>query len=136
MFIVLLAVIIGFATILVFIGLPQPAPETFITTEPLPVESTEEALAETEITVRVSREGYSPNPIVIPHGTQAVLRVRSTDGLVHGFSVPALGIAERIEPGVVTEVRFDATRRGTFIVRSHIASHPGSGQMQGSLTVS
>ena len=58
--------------------------------------------------------GWSPDTIRINVGERVRLRISSSD-VLHGFQVPALGIAvDEILPGHVEEIEFTAARAGRF----------------------
>lgn len=54
---------------------------------------------------------------VVRVGEKVLFRLRSAD-VIHGFSIPELQVGPvRIEPGTVTEVRFEPTEPGEYLIQ-------------------
>ncbi len=79
--------------------------------------------------------GWQPETIRVNLGARVRLRISSPD-VVHGFQVPALGIAvDEILPGHVEEVEFVATRVGRFPFACTRWCSPDHWRMRGAIEV-
>jgi heme/copper-type cytochrome/quinol oxidase subunit 2 len=104
-------------------------------TSPEPVEELFTGPRNVTVELRVHQGGYSPDSITVNRYDNVTLRVRSTDGKVHGLAIPIYGISERVEPGELVVVNFQATIAGTFEYYSDVASNPNSARIRGVLQV-
>ena len=113
------AVLLVLVVLGVFYALPEPTTEQLTLSEsvdyvpvhlaPLPYHD-----------IRVSRTGFYPSEIVVPHGEEVVLNLRSTDGLEHGFAIQGLSVFRTIPHNESIEVRFLPESRGTYEFYSFI----------------
>lgn len=91
-----------------------------------------------ELTARLptaDQGGWTPEIITVQRGEQVKLRISSED-VVHGFSVPKLGInVDWIEPGKVTEVEFVADRPGRYAFQCTVWCQTGHWRMRGTIEV-
>lgn len=91
-----------------------------------------------ELTARLptaEQGGWTPEVITVRRGERVKLRIRSED-VVHGFSIPKLGIeVDWIEPGKVTEVEFVADRPGRYGFQCTVWCQLGHWRMRGTLEV-
>ena len=79
--------------------------------------------------------GWTPEIITVQRGEHVKLRISSED-VVHGFSVPKLGInVDWIEPGKVTEVEFVAERPGRYAFQCTVWCQAGHWRMRGTIEV-
>lgn len=91
-----------------------------------------------ELTARLptaDQGGWTPEIITVRRGERVKLRISSED-VVHGFSIPKLGIdVDWIEPGKVTEVEFVADRAGRYGFQCTVWCQLGHWRMRGTLEV-
>ena len=91
-----------------------------------------------ELTARLptaDQGGWTPEIITVQRGQRVKLRISSED-VVHGFSVPKLGInVDWIEPGKVTEVEFVADRPGRYAFQCTVWCQTGHWRMRGTIEV-
>lgn len=79
--------------------------------------------------------GWTPETITVQKGERVRLRI-SSDDVMHGFSIPKLGIqVDRIEPGKVTEVEFVADRPGRYTFQCTVWCQAGHWRMRGVIEV-
>ena len=140
LYVILIAFVIVIASVFLFLGLPEPQEQSAPSVEqtpqviaPNPVRQF--GTAET-IDIRVSRAGFSPSRIEVEQGKDVVLRIRSTDGLEHGFVLRAYGVEEVLFPGDVVIVPLTLHAAGSFRYFSNVPSFPGAGSLEGFLIVS
>ena len=88
-----------------------------------------------ELSLRVSAAGYSPNKLVADRYDVVHITITSTDGLAHGFVLPAYDVVERIEPGEATEVELYLDKYGVFPFYSNVPSNQNVGNIKGSFVV-
>lgn len=58
--------------------------------------------------------GFQPDSFTTDKGDTMVVMVRNATTTEHGFSIAGQGVSEVVPPGETLEVRFTATRAGTF----------------------
>ena len=91
-----------------------------------------------ELTARLptaDQGGWTPEIVTVQRGQRVKLRISSED-VVHGFSVPKLGInVDWIEPGKVTEVEFVADRPGRYAFQCTVWCLSGHWRMRGTIEV-
>ncbi len=91
-----------------------------------------------ELTARLptaDQGGWTPEIITVQRGERVKLRISSED-VVHGFSVPKLGInVDWIQPGKVTEVEFVADRPGRYAFQCTVWCQTGHWRMRGTIEV-
>ena len=87
-----------------------------------------------EMNITAKRFSFSPNPIKLKLNEKVRLKITSAD-VIHGFSVPELGIDEIIEPGKETVFEFTPTKRGKFILLCSVQCGVGHTGMKSSITV-
>jgi len=58
--------------------------------------------------------GFSPTPVTLSKDDNVVLTVANTTARVHGFSIEGYKISREVNPGPGVEVKFQATKPGTF----------------------
>ena len=78
--------------------------------------------------------GFKPDPLVVKAGEKVRLLVTSTD-VIHGIMIRELGVNEKLPPGKVVTIEFNADKTGTFTIHCSIFCCPGHGKMHGSLIV-
>ena len=66
-----------------------------------------------EIKIIAKQYSFSPNPIRLRLNEQVRFRIISQD-VLHGFSIPELGIDQVITPGKETVIDFYPSIKGTF----------------------
>lgn len=74
--------------------------------------------------------GWQPAVLEVPAGKAVRLQVTSTD-VVHGLSIPGLGISVVVEPGKVREILLRPERPGRY----RVVCSPRHGEMIGELIV-
>jgi cytochrome c oxidase subunit II len=123
-------------------GAAKAVPEPSGTSAP-PIESTAAAgapaTAETGpapqiFEIKAKKFEYSPREITVKVGVPVVLKLTSLDRL-HGFNCPGLKLRADIEPGKTSEVRFTATKVGTYPFFCDIYCGGGHGGMNGRIIV-
>lgn len=119
--------------VLLGVALNMPAPAAPLAEE-APTEPAREP-EHVEVDLRVSQVGYSPDEIEAYLGDNVTLRIRSTDGLEHSFTMPIYGIDEVIAPGEEVVIEFVADKPGMVQYFSAIASNPNAGNIRGVFTV-
>jgi mono/diheme cytochrome c family protein/plastocyanin len=91
-----------------------------------------------ELTARLptaEQGGWTPETITVQRGERIKLRISSAD-VVHGFSIPKLGIdVDWIEPGKVAEVAFTADRPGRYAFQCTVWCQLGHWRMRGVIEV-
>jgi mono/diheme cytochrome c family protein len=91
-----------------------------------------------ELTARLptaEHGGWTPERITVQRGERIRLRISSAD-VVHGFSIPKLGIhVDWIEPGKVAEVEFTADRPGRYAFQCTVWCQLGHWRMRGVIEV-
>ena len=75
-----------------------------------------------------------PAVIRLTRGENVVLDV-STRDVQHGFGVPQLQINETVQPGKVTEIELDTSKKGEFRVDCSIICGPGHDNMSGKIII-
>lgn len=79
---------------------------------------------------------WLPDTIVVRRGERTRLRIRNTDGVTHGFYLPALGLTvSAIPSGSSAEVWIDADTAGSFPFYCSIWCSDHHMQMRGTLIV-
>jgi len=78
--------------------------------------------------------GWLPQTLEVEAGEEVRLRVTSAD-VVHGLSIPGLGISVLVEPGKVQEVRLRPERPGRYRMFCTVICSPRHGEMIGELIV-
>ncbi len=78
--------------------------------------------------------GFEPSVINVDLGDQVTIDITSTD-VAHGFSLPAFGIKERLEPGKTVTVKFIADKKGVFLFSCSVQCGEGHSSMKGTLVV-
>lgn len=58
--------------------------------------------------------GFTPATITVDKRNRVELQVGNTTDAVHGFSIEGYGVQEEVKPGEPLEVRFTATKAGTY----------------------
>jgi len=66
--------------------------------------------------------GFSPTPITVHKDDNVVLTVANSTARVHGFTLEGYAIQREINPGPGVEVKFSATKPGTFKIYCQL--HP------------
>lgn len=87
-----------------------------------------------EINITAKQFSFSPNSIKLKFNKRVRLKITSTD-VIHGFSVPELGIDEVISPGKETIIDFKPTKKGTFTLLCSITCGVGHSGMRGGIIV-
>ncbi len=87
-----------------------------------------------KISITAKQFSFSPNPINLKFNERVKLKITSTD-VIHGFSVPELGIDEIINPGKETVFEFTPTKKGTFTLLCSITCGVGHSRMRGNIVV-
>ena len=95
-------------------------------------ESSTKPIREIEITAKQFE--FNPNPIRVKLGENIRLKITSID-VAHGFSLPEFGINEVLNPGQITTVEFQATKKGTFGFLCSVVCGAGHTEMRGQLIV-
>ncbi|RME30705.1 cytochrome c oxidase subunit II [Candidatus Woesearchaeota archaeon] len=93
-----------------------------------------EGVEEKEIELTARNWEFIPNTITVKEGDYVSLKITSED-VTHGFSLPAFGINEQLEPGKTVEVEFVADKKGTFPFACSVYCGRGHGSMTGKLVV-
>lgn len=78
--------------------------------------------------------GFKPDPLVVKRGEKVRLLVTSTD-VLHGIMIRELGVNEKLPPGKVVAIEFNADKTGTFTIHCSIFCGPGHGKMHSRLIV-
>lgn len=86
------------------------------------------------IHLEVKRFGYSLKQIAVRKGRPVVIEIVSKD-VLHGFSIPDLGLRTDVEPGKVERIAFTPTKSGAFAYLCDIFCGSGHGEVHGMLTV-
>lgn len=87
-----------------------------------------------EIKIITKRFLFSPNPVKLRLNEPIRFRITSQD-VVHGFSVPELGIDKIIEPGKEIIFDFIPTKIGKFLLLCSVQCGTGHTGMRGSIVV-
>ncbi len=91
-----------------------------------------------EIIARTPEKGnYSPRKITVAFGEKVKLRIRNTDTVTHGFTIPALGIdVGELKAGHVSEtLEFTPDKPGTYDFYCTVWCSEFHMQMRGTLEV-
>ncbi|GBD07830.1 Cytochrome c oxidase subunit 2 [Candidatus Thermoflexus japonica] len=78
--------------------------------------------------------GWQPPTLEVQAGEEIRLRVTSAD-VVHGLSIPGLGISVTVEPGKVREIRLRPERPGRYRAICTVVCSPRHGEMIAELVV-
>lgn len=92
------------------------------------------AAGEQVVRVTARKFAYEPSRIVVHRGVPVVLELTALDR-EHGFKLPALGLAAKIEPGQTTRLRFVPTTTGRFPFACNVFCGSGHEDMNGELVV-
>lgn len=65
------------------------------------------------VEITAKRYKYEPNVIPVKAGATTLLRIRSVD-VLHGFSIPDLGVRADLEPGKVVEISLVSPKPGEY----------------------
>jgi len=100
----------------------------------------EEEVVKKEVATRVievttENWQFTPSVIKAKKGEKVILRLIGKNG-IHGFFVPDLGIAERVEAGRTVEVSLPTNQTGTFELRCNIICGQGHDGMIGTIIIS
>ncbi len=87
------------------------------------------------IRVTVKRFEYSPREIRLKRGVPVVLEISSLD-VVHGFTVPQLGVRATVLPGIPARVQVQPDTAGTFTFRCDVFCGSGHEDLDGTIIVS
>lgn len=71
------------------------------------------------VAVTMKKGDISPKQITVQEGEKVTLKVSTLD-VQHGFEVPQLKISEPVNPGGVTEIALDTSKKGTYKVECGI----------------
>ena len=77
---------------------------------------------------------YDPSQITVQAGDTVKLKIKSID-VLHGFTIPALGISANLEPDSITTIEFVAERVGEFQFYCSVYCGAGHRGMQGLIIV-
>jgi cytochrome c oxidase subunit 2 len=72
--------------------------------------------------------------LTVPQGQIVILNITSAD-VTHGFYVPALDVAKDAQPGIATQLWFNATQTGTFTIQCRQLCGAGHALMLSKLVV-
>lgn len=136
-FILISIIVISF--ILVGCGQEQSVEKTTpkTTTEPITTPSTEkspEGSVVKTFSIIARQWEFEPSEIHVKKGDVVRLTITSRD-VMHGYSIPAFGINEVLNPGIPVEVSFVADKVGTFTTTCSVPCGQGHGGMTGTLVV-
>lgn len=87
-----------------------------------------------EIKITAKQFSFNPNPIKLKLNEPIRFRITSQD-VIHGFSVPELGIDKIIEPGKETVFDFKPTKTGKFLLLCSVQCGTDHTGMRGSIIV-
>ena len=90
--------------------------------------------AEQVVRVEARRFEFTPAEITVRKGVPAVVEIRTRD-VVHGFSIPDLGVRAEVRPGEVASVRFTPGKAGRFPFLCDVYCGAGHEEMSGTLVV-
>lgn len=77
---------------------------------------------------------FSPSTIVVKRGEAVTLRLSGKAG-IHGFTVPELGISQRVAAGQTVSVQLPTDRSGTFAIFCSIPCGSGHSDMRASIII-
>jgi|GEM_PF-774221 len=77
---------------------------------------------------------FTPNKIMVNSGDMLELRITTSGGFAHNFSIDEFGINEPLPNGQTTVIRFTPMKKGTYTFYCAVDSHRERG-MVGTLTV-
>lgn len=77
---------------------------------------------------------FEPSIIEVHKGDKVRLLVMSLD-IPHGIAIPEYGINERLDPGKLVTIEFNATKEGTFLAYCSVFCGPGHNKMKGKIVV-
>ena len=86
------------------------------------------------VEIEARRFEFRPNEIRARPGEVLTLALRSVD-VMHGFSLPDLGVRTDVMPGRVTRIRLPALPAGRVVFLCDVACGHGHGEMEGVLIV-
>ncbi len=86
------------------------------------------------IHLTVHRFAYSKTAITVKKGVPVVIEIASID-VLHGFSIPDLGVRTDVEPGKVARVTFTPDKAGNFDFLCDIFCGSGHENVHGVVTV-
>ena len=86
------------------------------------------------IHLTVHKFAYNKSAITVKKGTPVVIEIASLD-VLHGFSIPDLGVRTDVEPGKVARVTFTPDKAGAFDFLCDIFCGTGHENVHGILTV-
>jgi cytochrome c oxidase subunit 2 len=86
------------------------------------------------VSVSAHKYEFSPASLRVRRGEPVTLRIASLD-VVHGFSLPALGVRATLVPGQVAEVQIVPTEAGSFPFACDVFCGDGHEDMAGTLEV-
>jgi cytochrome c oxidase subunit 2 len=86
------------------------------------------------IQMTVKRFEYSPNELHLKRGEPVVLEIRSLD-VVHGFTLPDLGVRADVLPGTPARVALRPEKTGTFEFRCDVFCGSGHEELDGRVVV-
>ncbi|MFA5799593.1 MAG: cupredoxin domain-containing protein [Candidatus Peribacteraceae bacterium] len=87
------------------------------------------------VEVTVENWKFTPNIVTAKKGEKLVIRLKGVSG-IHGFSVPDLGINQRVEVGETIDVTIPADKAGTFDFRCSVPCGEGHEGMTGKIIIS
>jgi len=87
------------------------------------------------VEVTVENWKFTPNIVTAKKGEKLVIRLKGVSG-IHGFSVPDLGINQRVEVGETIDVTIPADKAGTFDFRCSVPCGEGHEGMTGKIIMS
>ncbi|MBI5156038.1 cupredoxin domain-containing protein [Candidatus Peregrinibacteria bacterium] len=96
--------------------------------------TTTKAPAARTVDVVVDNWSFTPSSIPMKKGETVAVRLTAVAGM-HSFSVPELGINQRIEAGQTVTVMIPTDRAGAFSFRCAIPCGSGHRDMKGTLVV-
>ena len=77
---------------------------------------------------------FEPALITVDAGDHVILHITGAD-TVHGISIPGLGVKATLPVDEVTDVAFDATKKGMFEFRCNVFCGSGHESMTGAIEV-
>jgi cytochrome c oxidase subunit II len=86
------------------------------------------------IHMTVKRFEYTPHELHLKRGVPVVLEIRSLD-VVHGFTLPELGVRADVIPGQPARVALRPAKTGTFTFRCDVFCGSGHEDLDGIVVV-
>ncbi|RME54957.1 hypothetical protein D6777_02100 [Candidatus Woesearchaeota archaeon] len=86
------------------------------------------------VDMEVKQWEFLPAVVEVNEGDKVRLEIRSKD-VIHGISIPFLGVNEKIEPGTVVKIDFIAEPPGVHEFKSSVYSGVGYKNMKGKIII-